>query len=67
MEHHLRMPCSEGIVKALNLTHITNDRHKLQLRVTLFQFQTDIMHGRLPIVKQDEALYSKTSQLATKL
>ena len=66
MEHYLRTPFPECIIKSRPQADITNYRHKIQFWEALFKFKTEIVHRCLCIIEKYQLLYAKTCQLTAK-
>ena len=67
VEYDLRTERPKGIVKPLRLAHVTYDGGEVHLGEALFQFQADVVHGGLGVVKEDEVSDAQGSELSTQL
>ena len=67
MEHNLRHVGAEHGIELVLIAHITYDRHEIELREAVGQFQSKVVQRRLSIVQEHQTLHSYERQLATKL
>ena len=64
VEHYLRVIFPEHVVETFLQTYVTDDRCKFQIRESVFEFETEVMHRGLGIVEEHEFLNAECRELA---